>query len=289
MADYRVIDAEQLDADLTAVAEAIRGQSGGTEPLAFPEGLISGVQAAGNKRFSDGEQAAYDAFWDAHQINGTRTDYRYAFAGEGWSAMAKAGKFLPKYPIKPKNVYKYQSPAYGMFLYFNVSGSAPVDLSGVEMDFSGCTEANRTFANCYLENIVCDFGNCWQMDQTFIASDTNARGVNKVRLRVTETLTNGSLIFGYCPKLVDLEFFGDSVIACNGFTFERSRNLSRKSIENVMEVLSDSTSGLVVTFNLGAVNKAFETSEGALDGTESADWAALLAAKPNWTVNLEDV
>lgn len=45
MADYRVIDAEQLNADLTIVADAIRAKGGTTEQLPFPLGMKSAVEA----------------------------------------------------------------------------------------------------------------------------------------------------------------------------------------------------------------------------------------------------
>ena len=45
MADYKVVDAEQLDADLTVVADAIRSKGGTTEALEFPQGMASAVEA----------------------------------------------------------------------------------------------------------------------------------------------------------------------------------------------------------------------------------------------------
>lgn len=45
MANYKVIDAEQLDSDLTTVADAIREKGGTDDPLAFPEGFVSAVNA----------------------------------------------------------------------------------------------------------------------------------------------------------------------------------------------------------------------------------------------------
>lgn len=44
MANYRVVDADKLDADLTTVADAIRAKGGTSEKLAFPDGLVSAVE-----------------------------------------------------------------------------------------------------------------------------------------------------------------------------------------------------------------------------------------------------
>jgi hypothetical protein len=45
MADYRVVDKEQLEADLTTVADAIREKGGTSESLAFPEGMKNAIEA----------------------------------------------------------------------------------------------------------------------------------------------------------------------------------------------------------------------------------------------------
>ena len=44
MANYKIVDADQLDADLGSVADAIRAKRETTEALAFPNGFISAVQ-----------------------------------------------------------------------------------------------------------------------------------------------------------------------------------------------------------------------------------------------------
>lgn len=43
--EYRFVDAARLDADLTAVADAIRSKSGTAEALAFPSGMTSAISA----------------------------------------------------------------------------------------------------------------------------------------------------------------------------------------------------------------------------------------------------
>lgn len=45
MANYKVVDADQLDADIKTVADSIRAKTGGTEELEFPDGLKSAVDA----------------------------------------------------------------------------------------------------------------------------------------------------------------------------------------------------------------------------------------------------
>ena len=52
MADYKVVDSEKLDDDLSAVADSIKAKTGKNEPLIFPEGFTSAIDEI---RTSDGE------------------------------------------------------------------------------------------------------------------------------------------------------------------------------------------------------------------------------------------
>ena len=45
MAEYKVVDAEKLDADLASVADAIRTKGGTSESLTFPQGFVDAVGA----------------------------------------------------------------------------------------------------------------------------------------------------------------------------------------------------------------------------------------------------
>lgn len=45
MANYKFVDADQLDADLESVAESIRSKGGTSEQLAFPDGFKSAIDA----------------------------------------------------------------------------------------------------------------------------------------------------------------------------------------------------------------------------------------------------
>lgn len=45
MAEYKVVDAEKLDADLATVADAIREKGGTSESLTFPQGFVDGIGA----------------------------------------------------------------------------------------------------------------------------------------------------------------------------------------------------------------------------------------------------
>lgn len=65
-----------------------------------------------------------------------------------------------------------------------------------------------------------------------------------------------------------------------------SQQLTKASILSVMEALSTTASGQSVSFYAKAVDGGFETSPGAKDGSTSAEWTALVATRPNWTISL---
>ena len=90
--------------------------------------------------------------------------------------------------------------------------------------------------------------------------------------------------FEECNDLEELNVTG--TIEVDGFDVHWSTKLNRASHESIVAALSTTTTGLTVTFSLAAVNKAFETSEGANDGSTSAEWEALKATRPNWGIGL---
>lgn len=94
---------------MTAIANAIRSRTGETEKLSLDD-MASGVNDVYDVGYAVGEQNAYDAFWDAYQQNGERTNYTQGFSGYGWTDET----FKPKYPI-------IANEARYMFAYVTIS------------------------------------------------------------------------------------------------------------------------------------------------------------------------
>lgn len=91
------------------------------------------------KVYEAGKKAEYDKFWDALQVNGTRTRYENGFFG--WDT----GAFYPKYDIVPTgNMQKFMQ-------YFGITNSEPIDFAarleecGVKLDTSKATNTNCAF------------------------------------------------------------------------------------------------------------------------------------------------
>jgi hypothetical protein len=90
--------------------------------------------------------------------------------------------------------------------------------------------------------------------------------------------------FRTCNALENITIDGE--IGQDGLSFQWSRNLSKASITSIISHLSTTTSGMTLTLSKTAVNKAFETSEGANDGSSSPEGTALVQTRPNWTIVL---
>ena len=103
------------------------------------------------------------------------------------------------------------------------------------------------------------------------------------KLTVAETTEFPNNTFYGATELEELTMSGTIAKA---FKVSDTTKLSKASIKSVFSCLSDTTTELTTTFSKTAVNKAFETSEGANDGSTSAEWNTLVATKPNWTISL---
>ena len=62
MANYKVVDADQLDADLASVADSIRAKAGTTDQMAFPDGFksaVEGIQTGGSEKLPNADDTYF--------------------------------------------------------------------------------------------------------------------------------------------------------------------------------------------------------------------------------------
>ena len=251
-------DLERISTNNSSIAENQR--------QVYETGLTIGRQ--------EGLQEGREEFWDLYQKNGKRTAYSYAFGGQGWTDTT----FTPKYSMKP-------SSANSIFYSSEITDLKGIlESRGLTLDFSSCTGMTYLFNTSKITRVgVINTKSCSGLDY-LLTNSSQLVSVDKVILKSDGSQTFQNLSFQNCTKLTEIRFEG--VIGRKNFNMESSKNLSRASIESIIGCLSDTTSGISITLSLVAVDKAFETSEGANDGSESAEWLALKQEKPNWTVNL---
>ena len=214
------------------------------------------------KVFDAGKKAEYDAFWDSLQKKGEEfIDYGYMFScREIWTQ-----------ENIEKVKYKTLKASYVSVMFSN--NSAVTDLSA----FSIITSRDRT-NDVYKPTWSSTFYGCSNL-------------VKSPLIHLGE-IGSAPNMFGYCASLEELQTFYDATFArgylTNSLDLHWSAKLNKKSIVGVIEGASPEQAGQTLTFSLEAVKKAFETSEGALDGNTSSQWLTLIAAKPNWSIALID-
>ena len=238
-------------------------------PLVYNAGYEAGAAQGGG-----GSDSFYDTFWDAYQYNGNRNNYEYAFAGAlnttiitGWTD----DNFKPKFPIKPTR-------AQNMFYSSKIQKSPYLKI----IDFSSCQAFTQCFYSSEIEELgVVDCGACvagFPMTNVF-AGCKNLHSIEKfIPPRSTAAFNT---TFGGCTALVNITVEGTFLVTVS---FGDSALLNKSSLTSIGNALSNTVTGKTLTLSLAAVNKAFETSVGANDGSTSAEWLALVATKPNWTI-----
>jgi hypothetical protein len=223
------------------------------------------------KVYDAGKKAEYDAFWDNHQDYGNRTDYYCGFAG--WRT------FNPKYDMTVTS-------AYMMFRGCMLEDIGEALRHSGKKIYVDAKKANPMymFASCPNLKIIDEvyFTTPFAGITSTFAWSSKLEEIRQPILVDESTTYNGGL--DSLHELREVRFEG--TIAKSGLNLQWSTKLSKASIESVINCLSTTTSGLSVTLSKAAVNKAFETSEGANDGATSTEWTTLIGTRSNWTVSL---
>ena len=230
---------------------------------------------------SYGMQLEYDRFWDALQANGDRTYYANAFMGQdGMPAFWNETNFKPKYDIVPCSS---KSATDCLFMYSQITDLAKLfEKSSGKLDFSKSPKLNSCFYQTTITKIPpMDLSSCTEMYRVFYSSQK----ITDITINNLREDCTFSGVFYYNKALVNLAITG--TIGKDGFDLTQSTKLTKNSLINIINVLSDTTTGLSVTLSQTAVKKAFETSSGANDGNTSEEWSKLIATKTNWTINLK--
>lgn len=253
----------------------------------FERGLAEGERIGYEKGSADGysqgetagRTAEWNALWDAIQEGGNKTNYTQCFRGGYWTKET----FKPKYNITPTN-------ANACFWTAFENEPEPVDLvelleeAGVELDLSLSTDNSQIFTGANIKRVGVINATAHANSTKFLFRE--ARKLETVEaLILREDGTNApNYIFLNATALVNI----NRIEGVFGVSFEckESQLLSKQTFINIINALSSNTSGLSFSAKRNAVNNAFETAEGLADGSTSAEWLALVATKPNWTISL---
>ena len=233
-----------------------------------------------------GENSFYDEFWDAFQQNGERIDYTQAFYHWG------AEYIRPKYKVIPKDGRVPQIATVSGYTakYYSLIHSCP-NVKKIEKEYFDLSQ----YYNAESYNSQSIYGNYY----TF-ANNPNLEEIEDVGMQPYAYYNT----FRWCPKLHTIEvvrsnektIFDQQVfhschslknikiegVITSNISFYQSPNLSRESIESIVNHLSNSTTA-ILTLSATAVNTAFKNG-----GKDSDEWKNLIAKKveKGWSFNL---
>lgn len=202
--------------------------------------------------YDAGKQAERNAFWDTIQNYGKRNVYYNAFTSAYYGNIWTDKIFNPKYEINcTGNIEGARNLFFSCILLTDIK--VPVNVEGVFV--------SQSF--CYCEKL------------------------KRIPLLKVNEQTTWQNSFISCNELQELTIEG--IIGQNGLNLQWSTKLSKASFKSIVGACSvePDENGVVpdysMTFSLEAVNKAFETSEGANDGSTSAEWYEAWSSRMNWT------
>lgn len=235
------------------------------------------IEATYNKSY--GMQTEYDRFWDSYQQNGNIAYFENLFSGEGWNDFT----LNPKYDIKAKG------SAYMMFKSCAVTDMVEqLKACGVTLDLTNVTSYTyflyqakiKRFGEIPLTHI--NFKNSTNGTNNMFSSASVLHTIDKIIVNDEGTTQFANSMFNNASSLANITFEG---VIGKSINFQWCP-LTKASITNIVNTLSSTATGQTLTLKLSAVNTAFETSSGAADGSTSAEFAALVATKTNWTITM---
>lgn len=256
------------------------GYNGG-EAAGYRTGHSVGYVEGETAGFDAGKQAEREAFWNAYIPDGL-AQWQYVFYVR-WGE----NNFYPTKDLKPKGALSFGFSSFGV-----VNLTQRLKDCGVTLDTSGVTAGNYMFAfsskithlpTLSFVGLTEDVSNIFDGDKSIVE-------IEKIILK-DDGSTTFSKWFRECYALTTIAFEG--VIGQN-IDFSACTKLSKASITNIINHLSDTVSGKTLTLSQTAVWDAFtyiwvdpETGEEHDMGYSTSDeWNALEASKPNWTITL---
>lgn len=242
----------------------------------LPSEMPSGIEAVYAAGAEAGKKAEHDAFWDLYQDYGNKTNYDNAFGGQGW----RPDNFKPKYNIRPTKGYM-MFRAFGFADGYEYKDMAQhLENLGIVLDFSNCTNLQYAFQLASARRIgKINLSKCTSTNSLFAYSTIYE--IDEIVFSEITHIDDG--MFADCGSLEKVKFSG--VITKSGLDMGDCKSLDKASLQSIVNVFS-TTASISATLSKAAVDKAFETSAGANDGSTSSEWLALKDTRPNVTILL---
>jgi hypothetical protein len=267
------------------IADKLQTISDNTQRV-FDAGYLEGKEAGGyNEGFDAGKKAERDAFWDAFLAGAEDNDFRRAFAGHQWGLR----NFFPTRDVKP--VGDANQIFYDFGSSENDVNDAAGDLAqrfrdcGVVLDTSKATSLSYAFAYARISCIPA-------IDVTgLVGSSVELFAHTWYYLtKIEKIITNETVTYNYwfdnCTGLTDVTFSGN---IANDINLQWSTKLTWNSFQSLYNCACEGAWATGKTFTLtfarSTINRLFESSPGANDGTTTDDWATYEGMAP-FTITL---
>ncbi len=216
--------------------------------------------------YEKGKETENRAWWDCVTTDNTKTTYDRCFYNMDFTKVK--GGWNPPYTLKP---------VYAVNLCSYTSGITKVTKE--QIDFAGNRSCNYAFSNCYdlveIEEIKINSSDGMYL----FAECRKLETIGKIILK--DSISN-SPPFINCDSLKNITFEG---VLSSSVSFQWSPLLTNESIENIISVLSDSSSGQTITYNTAAKTTYYNAHSAEYTDADTA-WNALCATKSNWSISL---
>ena len=286
--------------DIRAIAESIRVNAFTSKTYTTKE-MPNGVSEV----FGAARQEGYDKGYPEGYEKGYEVGYCDAYAkgnDDGYITGEREGRIAAYNEVEPLNaeleqiLYGEDTGGEGFYGEFWDEFQANGTRSNYENAFRNTCWTDKCYNPKYLFNtdrIGWMFMGCkitdtkvpivhkGQTNATYVFYD--ALNMATIRSLTVDEKTTYSSWFTRTEALENITFEG---VIGNDMDIHWSIKLTKDSIKSIINHLSSATSGKTVTLSKTAVNKAFEASVGANNGSTSEQWLNLIATKSNWTISL---
>ena len=236
------------------------------------------VYAAGyEKGYEEGEASGGGAIWDGIQNGGTRTDYSSQFNNQYWTDET----------FNPKHSFAVASNGRAAYMFQHSKIVDGAYIHGDKLDFSNYRNLLSLFNASTVKRLK-------RIDARKAESGFNGMAnmfLSCEQLETIEefypsTLTNFVSTFIYCHNLTHCIFCSE--IAVDGLNMQDCTKLDKASIISIFTNLQTPQPSGTITLSKEAVDKAFETSPGANDGSTAgnSEYWSLMQYTTGWTIKL---
>ena len=260
MAEYKVVDATQLDNDLKGICDTIRSVPNSeytdADLFSFPDGIKTAISKVCDDNYWSGHTDGYregalsgygqGTYYAAEQAQnfGNKTNYNY------WKSNEDITNLRIPYPMKPTNC-DY------MFTNSVTEDGSKIDLSQFDIEFAPCTSFNYWLSGSIIGKIG-------------VLSTLGCSNLSSLLYSARQLVTINHLILKEDGSQVLGSAFGNSAVALENinqitgkfgksFGFTNNSRLSHDTLVRMIDALLPTSTTLTMT--VGATNLSKLTTE----------------------------